>query len=155
MQPTISTHRRWPYRGGLLAGALLLLGACDLTAPSPLPTQIVVFEHANFQGRSLAVTTDIADLGELHGPCNPFSAGDIALAFLFGGPVTNNDTWNDCISSIRVMQGAGAIVYRDSYYDGERLEIHSDISNLQLMWGACKHEGLNDCISSIRILPLR
>ena len=72
----------------------LFLGCRDSlpTAPSELATGIVVYEHANFLGASAHITEDISDLSEFKGPCVEPS-GD-----------STSDVWNDCISSVRVLQ---------------------------------------------------
>ena len=44
--------------------------------------EAIVYEHDDYQGDSLVVTSDIRDLDDVEGPCG--------------------DDWDDCISSIRV-----------------------------------------------------
>ena len=119
----------------------LLLAGCEMTlpsAPSDLTTGIVIFEHANYLGRSAHVTTDIEDLRDYkEGPCETDSES---------GP-----DWNDCISSVRIAPGWRATLYRNPDFKGESVEAASDLSNLQLEKGTCDHDGLNDCITSIRL----
>jgi hypothetical protein len=55
------------------------------------------------------------------------------------------------MSSIRVAPGWRATIYRDTGFDGQSLDISQDVPNLQLVPGTCSHDGLNDCISSIRV----
>lgn len=55
------------------------------------------------------------------------------------------------MSSIRAAPGWRATVYRDPNFRGESLEVIQDVPNLQLVPGTCSHDGLNDCISSIRV----
>jgi hypothetical protein len=108
------------------------------SAPSDLTTGIVIFEHANYLGRSAHVTTDIEDLRDYkEGPCETDSES---------GP-----DWNDCISSVRIAPGWRATLYRNPDFKGESVEAASDLSNLQLEKGTCDHDGLNDCITSIRL----
>lgn len=118
---------------------LTVLSGCEMTlpgAPSDLATGIVVYEHANYQGQSAHITKDINDLkGIDRGPCETEDGSD----------------WNDCISSVRVAPGVLATLYRDTNFRGESLEVSLDIPNLQLVKGSCSHDGLNDCITSIRI----
>src|SRR5262245_11659179 len=93
----LSTHRMIP----VIAMAACL--ACDElptlpTEPSELVQGIVVYEHANFQGRSAHITRNMNDLGSWDGPCEHTSdSGN-------GGTDTVFD-WNDCISSVRVAPG--------------------------------------------------
>ena len=118
---------------------LALLSGCEMTlpgAPSDLTAGIVVYEHANYLGQSAHITKDVKDLGEIdRGPCETEDGSD----------------WNDCISSVRVAPGAMATIYRDPNFKGESLEVGFDIPNLQLEKGSCSHDGLNDCVTSIRI----
>ena len=119
--------------------ALALLSGCETTlpsAPSELTTGIVVYEHANYLGESAHITMDIKDLKDIdRGPCKTEDASN----------------WNDCISSVRVAPGTMATIYRDENFKGESVEVGVDIPNLQLAKGSCSHEGLNDCVTSIRI----
>lgn len=142
--------RPWPRRAAvLLAGIAIGCGKDSLpTAPSELSSGITVYEHANFLGESAHITQDIADLRDFKGPCEHIETsggGDV--------PVTSSTVrdWNDCISSIQLAAGWTAVAYRNPDYRGESLEITGDVSNLQLVRGTCDHDGLNDCVSSIRV----
>ena len=119
--------------------ALAFLSGCETTlpsAPSDLTTGIVVYEHANYLGESAHITADIKDLKDIdRGPCKTEDASN----------------WSDCISSVRVAPGAVATLYSDKNFKGESLEVGVDIPNLQLEKGSCSHDGLNDCVTSIRI----
>ncbi len=136
--------------GGFAVVALSLLTACRQAlpmAPSDLTTGITIYEHANFQGESAHVTRDISDLRDVRGPCEherttTLPNGDISF--------TTVRNWNDCISSIGVAPGWRATVYRGTGFDGQSLDVTGDVANLQLVQGTCSHDGLNDCISSIR-----
>lgn len=124
----------------LLAVLLPACGAEELPfAPSPLATGIVLYEHANFLGNAGYLTTDTPDLRDFKGPCVHDD----------GDSVTKD--WNDCVSSIQVAPGWRATIYRDTGYKDDSLEITGDVPNLQLVPGDCPHDGLNDCISSVRI----
>ncbi len=112
------------------------------TAPSDLTSGITIYEHWNYQGASAAVTSDIADLGLFEGPCRDSQdLYDNLASYL----------WAQCISSIRVAPGWRAIVYSREDFRGESLEITADVPNLQLVKGSCPHDGLNDCIASIKV----
>jgi len=118
------------------------------TAPSDLVTGIVVYEHANYQGESAHIEQDIPDLKSYKGACKHEDSNTNA-----DGTTTSSTyyDWNDCISSIRVAPGWGATIHRDDDYKGQSLQVVSDVSNLQLVPGSCSHDGLNDCITSIRV----
>jgi hypothetical protein len=109
-------------------------------APSDLATGIVLYEHANYFGNSAHITSDMPDLRDFRGPC-----------------VHENDDgvtrdWNDCVSSVRVAPGWRATLYRGTNYGDDALEITEDVPNLQLVrQHDCPNEGLNDCVSSVRV----
>ena len=135
-------------------GVLLLLGSCSKNlpgAPSELTTGITIYENANFGGASALLTKDVSDLRDFNGPCEVTTT----LTLPNGSVQTSTTrTWNDCISSIRVAPGWRATVYRDDDFKGQSLEVAADVPNLQLVPGSCDHDGLNDCITSIRVRPL-
>ena len=141
--------RTWVGRAA--GSALLLAIACQKslpTAPSELTTGITIYEHADFGGTSAHIQTDVANLEDFTGPCEH----DRYLTSPSG--VTSSYTarnWADCISSIRVAPGWQATIYRDDDFKGQSLETSTDVANLQLVTGSCDHDGLNDCISSIRV----
>ena len=68
----------------LSLGAVLLAAGgagCEKelpTGPSELTSGIVVYEHANYVGRSAHITEDIRDLGEVTGPCQHESGGPVS-----------------------------------------------------------------------------
>ena len=132
------------------AWSVLLVAGCEKklpTAPSDLTSGIVVYEHANFQGRSALIDRDIKDLKDFDGPCrhdSSYVSGDTSISD------TTTD-WNDCMSSIRVAPGWRATIYRDDDFKGQSLQVTEDVPNLQLVSGTCSHDGLNDCITSIRV----
>jgi len=113
------------------------------TAPSTLGSGIVVYEHANYLGESAHVDTDIEDLRDFKGPCTT-----ITSCGQFG--CDRMDSWNDCISSVRVAPGWHATLYQDDGFRDDHLNISEDVANLQLTRG-CSSEGFNDCVTSIRI----
>jgi hypothetical protein len=136
-------------RGVLLLLVVLQAVACEQptlpTAPSDLLAGLVIYEHANFLGRDAHITADISDLKEFDGPCKHESTS--------GSPPTTTTSydWNDCVSSARVAPGWVATLYRDDDFKGQSFEVTSDASNLQVVPGSCDHDGLNDCVTSIRI----
>lgn len=95
----LSTKSRTP--GIALLMLCVFCHACAATqlptAPSELPTGIVVYEHANFQGASAHITSDISDLRNADGPCEHESSGEYSTTRIYN--------WNDCISSVRVAAG--------------------------------------------------
>ena len=113
-------------------------------APSGLEQGISIYEDANYLGTSALITTDIRDLKDFDGPCEHTECDSM------GGSTTYHD-WNDCTSSIRVAPGWRAIVFRDDDFSGQQLEVTADAPNLLLVAGSCNHDGLNDCITSIKL----
>lgn len=121
------------------AGIILLLVACggpEPLGPTPLDEGIIVYVHAGFAGSSQAMNADVRNLSDAEGPCAPTedSAG----------------TWNDCISSVRVLPGWGATLYGDRDYRGATLDVTADVPDLNAIRGPCS-DSYNDCISSIRV----
>ena len=138
-------HATWAR--GIAVAALLLVVACQKslpTAPSELTTGITVYEHANFSGTSAHLVSDARNLEDFDGPCEHMSTTG-------SGRPTTVLNWGDCISSIRVAPGWQATLYRDDGYRGQSVEATGDLPNLQLVAGTCDHDGLNDCVSSIRV----
>jgi hypothetical protein len=134
-------------RACLVAALALGAGAvaCELkhlpTAPDELVDGIVVYEEANYRGRSAHITSDIADLRTVDGPC----------AHSDSERGTYLD-WNDCISSVKVAPGWQATLYRDDNYRDDERTTTVDLPNLQLVSEHdCPHDGLNDCVTSIRV----
>jgi hypothetical protein len=116
------------------------------TAPSELTTGIVVYEHANFRGQSAHITGDVRDLRDVRGPCEHYESNGTG-----GGSYTYD--WNDCISSVKVAPGWQATLFRDDNFRDDSIEITADVPNLQLERHDCPHDGLNDCVTSIRVRP--
>jgi hypothetical protein len=109
-------------------------------SPSSLTTGIVLYEHANFLSNSAHLTSDIRDLCDFAGPC---------LHDDGNGSVSRD--WNDCVSSVRVAPGWRATIYRGPNFDDDALEVIADVPNLQLVSGDCPKDGMNDCVSSVRV----
>jgi Peptidase inhibitor family I36 len=131
-------------RQGLAIALLAGMAGCDTAslpmAPSELTSGVSLWEHADFQGNSALLTESEANLANFSGPC----AHD-------DGNTTIHD-WNDCVSSVRVAPGWRAIIYRDDDYDGQSVELTADAPNLQLVPGSCSHDGLNDCVTSVKVI---
>ena len=127
-----------------LIGLAVLAPGCELPelpmSPSSLTDGVILFEHANFLGNSAHVTGDIADLRDFIGPCI-HDDGE--------GGVSRD--WNDCISSVRVAPGWQVTIYKDTGYRDDSLSVTADAPNLALVLGDCDHDGLNDCVSSVRV----
>ena len=121
-------------------------GAALPTAPSELTTGLVVYKDANFLGESFHVTKDISDLRAFGGACS-----GTGYSYTTGNTTTTSSSWNDCISSVRVAPGWVATLYRDDDYRDDSVTVTTELPNLQLVPHDCPHDGLNDCVSSIRI----
>jgi hypothetical protein len=125
------------------------LGGCDVaelpTAPSDLTSGVSIYEDANFLGDSALLTTSATDLSDFRGPCEHSETDG-------SGTTSFSYDWNDCVSSLRLAPGWRAVIYRDTNYRGQSLELTADAPNLQLVSGTCAHDGLNDCVTSIRII---
>ena len=121
--------------------ALLAVAACGADVvtlgPTPVDQGIVLYLHADFVGPSQATNVDVPDLGLVEGPCSSGSEGE-------------TPTWADCVSSIKVMPGWSATLYRDKNFKGERVLVTADAPNLRGLPGPCK-DTFNDCVSSIRV----
>ncbi len=131
----------------LLLAILVCLAACQdslPTAPSDLQSGIVIYEHANFLGESAHITESVGDLTGFEGPCEYTETSS-------DGSTSSYESWNDCISSVRVAPGWTAALYRNRSYDGDKLDVTGEIANLQLSPGRCDHDGFNDCTTSIRV----
>ena len=73
------------------------------TAPSELTTGVTLYEHANFEGESAHLTSDVRDLKDFKGPCAHQSTDS-------SGSSTTYD-WDDCASSLRVAPGWRAQIF--------------------------------------------
>lgn len=123
-----------------ISAIALLVPACgsnDPLGPTPVDQGIVIFIHAGFRGSSQQIAADVSDLDDVEGPCGD-AEGE------------SSRTWNDCISSVRVLPGWRATLYGDHDYRGATIEITEDVADLGALRGACSGS-LNDCISSIRV----
>jgi hypothetical protein len=126
----------------LLFAAVLasLLGACggpQPIGPTPVDQGIIVFMHSGFRGTSQQLAADANDLTKVQGPCGSDES-------------ESSRTWNDCISSVRVLPGWAATLYGDKNFHGAALEITEDVPDLAVRLGSC-NGSYDDCISSIRV----
>jgi len=108
--------------------------------PSPLVfigCSVVVFADANFSGASATFgafgIVDVTNLSVVPGPCA-------------GG------TFNDCISSIRVLEGCLMQVFVDANLGGASAAFTADVADLSLIPGPCAEGTFNNCISSLRVI---
>jgi hypothetical protein len=113
-------------------------GSVDPLGPTPLDQGVVVFMHSGFRGTSQQIGADVTDLTRVEGPCNIGEDG-------------GTGTWNDCISSIRLLPGYYARLYGDRNFRGAVLVVTEDIPDLKALTGDCSGS-YDDCISSIRVL---
>jgi hypothetical protein len=124
---------------GCALAFVFLLSACggpQPLGPTPLDEGVIIFMNAGFRGTSQQVGTDVADLTRVEGPCALSDSG--------------TGTWNDCMSSIRLLPGWGARLYGDKNFQGAVLEVSDDIPDLARISGDCSGS-YDDCISSIRV----
>ena len=125
------------------AGALVLLPACSgdriqPLGPTPQDEGIVIYVHAGFRGTSQAIAADVRNLASVEGPCSKGTEDSISL------------TWDDCVSSIKVMPGWAATIYRDREFRGASFDVTGDAENLAAISGSCDGS-FNDCVSSLRV----
>jgi peptidase inhibitor family I36 len=122
------------------AAVVFFISACgsrDPLGPAPLDQGIIVYMHSGFRGTSQQVAFDVTDLGSIQGPC--------------GDSESESDrTWNDCISSVRVLPGWAATLYGDKNFRGASVEVTEDLTDLKARPGSCSGS-YDDCISSIKV----
>jgi hypothetical protein len=112
-------------------------GGVEPLGPTPIDEGIILFMNSGFRGTSQQVGTDVPDLTRVEGPCSPNDNG--------------NGSWNDCVSSIRVLPGWSARIYGDKNYRGAVLEVTGDIADLAALKGDCSGS-YDDCVSSVRVV---
>ena len=124
----------------LAAIPVFLLSACGgptPLGPEPLDQGIVIFMHSGFRGTSQHIAADLADLTRVQGPCGTTES-------------ESDRTWNDCISSVRVLPGWTATLYGDKDFRGASVELTEDMADLSARAGSCSGS-YDDCVSSIRV----
>jgi hypothetical protein len=131
-----------PARDLSVLALVLLLQACTeplrTLGPTPSGEGITIYIHAGFAGSSQALHLDVRDLEKVEGPCSRGEEGE-------------QPTWSDCISSIQVMAGWSATLYRDRDFKGSSVTVSSDTGNLRELPGPCDGS-FNDCVSSIKVV---
>jgi len=137
-----------PRSGFGLVFALLCVAACRdklPSAPSELTTGVVVYQNANFLGSSAYITTDIPNLRDVRGPCETVDVDGQGVS-------STTDSWDDCVSSIKVAPGWRATLYEDRNYKGWAADVgEENVTNYQLVRGPCGKDTFNDCASSLRV----
>lgn len=126
--------------GIVVALAVIVGAACGsipALGPTPADQGIVIYVHADFAGPSQALNVDVADLGKVQGSCSSGAEGE-------------TPTWADCVSSVKVLPGWSATLYRNANYKGDSVSVTVDTPNLKTLRGPCK-DTFNDCVSSIRV----
>lgn len=101
----------------------LLLAACTdsdlvILGPTPPDEGIVIFLHADFVGSSQALNVDVRDLTKVQGPCSSGAEGEVP-------------SWGKCVSSVRVLPGWSATLYRDDDFEGRSVTLTGDTPNLK------------------------
>ena len=124
---------------GVFVASLVAGCGSDLITlgPTPLDQGIVIYIHADFTGSSQQINADVRDLTKAQGPCSSGEEGEIP-------------TWRECVSSIRVLPGWSATLYRDEDFSGRSITVTSDTPNLRNLPGPCDGS-FNDCVRSIRV----
>jgi Peptidase inhibitor family I36 len=113
-------------------------GSIPALGPTPPDQGIVIYVHADFAGPAQALNVDVPDLGKVQGSCSSGAEGEVP-------------TWADCISSVKVLPGWTATLYRDAKYKGASVTVTADTPNLRDLSGPCDRNSFNDCVSSIRV----
>jgi peptidase inhibitor family I36 len=131
---------RWYAIPAGVVVALVVAGCGGLTALGPTPADqgIVIYVNADFAGPSQAVNVDVPNLEQVQGSCSKGQEGE-------------QPTWSDCISSVKVLPGWSATLFRDADYKGPSVTLTADTPNLRDLSGPCGRDGFNDCVSSIRV----
>lgn len=124
--------------GVVVALAAARCGSISTLGPTPADQGIVIYIHADFAGPSQALSVDVPDLGKVRGACSSGAEGEVP-------------TWRDCVSSVKVLPGWSATLYRDPNYKGASVAVTSDAPNLRDLPGPCDKDSFNDCVSSIRV----
>jgi len=119
----------------------LALPACteplEPLGPTPPGEGVTIYIHSNFAGTAQSINVDIRDLEKVEGPCSRGEQGE-------------KPTWSDCVSSVRVVEGWTATLYRDHDFKGSSVTLTADAPNLRVLPGPCDGS-FNDCVSSIRV----
>lgn len=129
-------------RAALFTTAACVAPACteplDILGPAPANEGIVIYIHSGFRGTSQVLAADVSNLGRVEGPCAKGDEESVTL------------TWDDCVSSIKVLPGWGATLYRDRDFSGASMVVTADQESLAAISGSCDGS-FNDCVSSLRV----
>ena len=129
-------------RAAVFMATAFLVPACteplEVLGPAPVDQGIIIFIHSEFRGTSQVLAADVSNLGRVEGPCAKEDEESVAL------------TWDDCVSSIKVMPGWGVTLYRDRDFRGESRDLTGDAHSLAAISGSCDGS-FNDCVSSLRV----
>ena len=118
----------------------LVVAACDRKTG---PTEgVTLYEHPDYGGEARTFDGNFNDLDAVEGPCRGF----------FDSADQPGD-WEGCVSSVRVSPGWEATLYEHDDYQGDSLEVTSDIRDLDDFRG-CGGDWDN-CTSSLRVRPPR
>jgi hypothetical protein len=119
----------------------LLLAGCEqdftVLGPTPADQGVVIYLHADFTGPSQGINVDVRDLSRTEGPCSSGAEGEVP-------------SWHKCVSSIRVLPGWSATLYRDEDFKGRSVTVTADAPNLRNLPGPCDGS-FNDCVASIHV----
>lgn len=131
-------------RVACIVALVLFLPACgsrpQTLGPTPADEGIVIYIHSGFRGTSQAIAVDVRNLGAVEGPCAKGGGSDS----------TPTLSWDDCVSSIKVLPGWGATIYPDRDFKGTPLELTADATDLSATRGSCDGS-YNDCVSSVKV----
>ena len=133
--------RSFVVPAGVVVAVAVAVGGCGslpALGPTPADQGIVIYVHADFTGPSQAVNVDVPDLDKVQGSCSKGEEGEVP-------------TWSDCISSVKVVPGWSATLFRDANYKGPSVTVTADTPNLRDLSGPCDKDSFNDCVSSIRL----
>jgi hypothetical protein len=131
-------HRLVPASLAVALVAAAACGSVPALGPTPAGEGIIIYLNADFAGPSQAINVDVPDLGRVQGSCSSGAEGE-------------TPHWGDCISSVKVMPGWTATLYRDHDYKGASVVVDADTPNLRDLRGPCDKDSFNDCVSSIRV----
>ena len=123
---------------GAMAVALAACGSVVALGPTQPDEGIIIYVHANFVGSSQQMAVDVSNLADVEGPC------------VKGDEESAAARWDDCVSSVRVMPGWRATLYRDRDFKGQSISITEDSADLTRVTGPGSGS-FNDCVSSIRV----
>jgi hypothetical protein len=130
-----------PVRRLAIGSVAVLFAACEgqePIGPTPPDEGVIVYIHANFVGTSQQINQDVPNLQNVEGPC------------VVGDENGSTATWNDCISSVRVLPGWQVTLYEDRDFRGPSLGTTEDILDLRRRYGPCDGS-FNDCVTSMRV----